>query len=182
MTTPIDLNARLNRLGFTPEDLAANRADLLTERQCVEVAYRQKIYVRNGRIMLLILWSIFAVLIVPLLLGSKDIDTFNAELPSAGLALLLVSGLAGFAFIWGSGSARDLISGKISHAEGRAKVRIRTPGGCYKDYPRCEVKLGRRTFLLADRDQFNAFVDGTPYRVFYVRNVPLHVILSAEVI
>lgn len=42
-TSPIDLNAPLRQLGFTPEDLAANHAGSLTERQRSEIVYRQRI-------------------------------------------------------------------------------------------------------------------------------------------
>lgn len=186
-TSPIDLNAQLRQLGFSLEDLAANRSGSLTERQRDEIANRQTIYVRNGRFMLLVMWLGFATVIVgfqlvPLLLGSKSLDSFNAELPYIGLSLLILSGLMGVALVWSIIGARNLMSGTIRVAEGQAKVRIRTLPGRYKHYPRCEVKLGGRTFLLVDRNQFDAFVDGVGYRVFYIPFAPLHVILSAEVI
>lgn len=186
-TSPTDLNARLYTLGFTPEDLAANRTGSLSERQRGEVAYYQRIYVRNGRFVMLIMWVGFALLIVgsqvlPLLSGSKTIDSFNAELPYVGLALLILSALVGFALLWSVFSGRDLMNRTISSAEGQAQVRVRPIAMRYRTYLRCEVKIGGRTFLLADQNQFDAFVDGVSYRVYYIRYRPLHVILSAEVL
>jgi hypothetical protein len=186
-SSSIDLNAHLQRLGFTPDDLVANRTGSLTERQKLEVASRQRIYVRNGRFVTLIMWLVFVLLIVasqvvPLISGNKTMESFNHELPYIGLALLILSGIVGFALLWGVISGRDLTSGKISSVEGKARVRIRRLPGRYRDYPRCEVKISGRTFLLPDQNQFDAFMDGVDYRVFYVRYRPLHVILSAEVL
>src|SRR5690606_14106384 len=101
-----DLNVRLQRLGFTPEDLAANRSGVLTERQQQEVAYRQRIYVKNGRIAMLVMWGGFSLLIVgwqvvSLLTGSTTMERFTAELPYVGIALAGMTGCFGFAFIWG---------------------------------------------------------------------------------
>lgn len=183
----IDLNARLQRLGFTPEDLAANRNGRLTERQQQDVAYRQRVYVRNGRIMLLVMWVGFVLLIagsqvVALLSGSTTMERLTADLPYLGLAVLILSSLIGFGFLWSVFSGRDLMNGKISSVEGQARVRMRRLPGRYRNYPRCEVKIGGRTFLLVDQNLFDAFVDGVRYRVFYIRYRPLHVILSAEVL
>jgi hypothetical protein len=186
-TLSYDLNARLHRLGFSLEDLATNRSGLLTERQQQEVAYRQRIYVRHGRFVILIMWVGFTLLIVgsqivQFLSGSKTLDSFNAELPYVGLALLILSGIVGFAFLWSIVSGRDLTNGTISSVEGQARVRVRPIAMRYRTYMRCEVKIGRRTFLQADENQFDAFVDGVSYRVFYIRYRPLHVILSAELL
>lgn len=182
-----DLNVRLQRLGFTPEDLAANRSGVLTERQQQEVAYRQRIYVKNGRIAMLVMWGGFSLLIVgwqvvSLLTGSLTMERFTAELPYVGIALAGMTGCFGFAFIWGLIGGRDLMNGKISVVEGRARVRVREIPGRYQNYPRCEVKIGGRTFLLAERNQFDVFEDGVSYRVFHIRFRPLHIILSAEVL
>jgi hypothetical protein len=172
------LNERVkSKLRFSAEDVIANRERRLTDDQWVLVRSKQRAYVRKGTIGLVVMWAIFTVLMIVAVVaqGAKPQDL--RVLPYALGFNTLMFGAVG---VGGRIYARDLVSGKISSADGRAvtkKVKYQARYGSGFNY---ELRIGRRKFLMNSERDLKAFETGVLYRVYYVRYAPLHIILSAE--
>jgi hypothetical protein len=78
--------------------------------------------------------------------------------------------------------SREVITGKLSSAEGPAKP-IRREYGAYEHFSAgvaLFVRLGSKELPLVNEEQFAAFEEGATYRAFYVKNYPRDVLLSVE--
>src|SRR5262249_18372369 len=109
----------------------------------------------------------------------------RSSLPYPLLGLVLFAGLFLGAIILGEIRSRNLKTGRISVAEGRAtgfatqEIKSksgRTVGTAYF------VEIGRVRFWLATLAQFESFEPGICYRICYIKDPPLHIILSAEAV
>jgi hypothetical protein len=99
-----------------------------------------------------------------------------------GLALLFVIGGAANYYV----RSRDLITGAIRVHEGTAHLFTRQYTALYADIGGAVVgtgwfvKLDSREFRILKEPAFAALEEGQRYRVYYVKNYPIDVILSAE--
>jgi hypothetical protein len=178
-------NAELNQklaqaFDFTPADLEANRRGLLTPtqenllaevRQTRGCGQRAAYFAWGGSVLLFAGVILFA--------------TPRNSLPYALLGLALFAGVFVAAILLGESRSRNLKTGRISVAEGRATGlatrEIKSKSGRVMGTAYF-VEIGRTRFRLATPTQLETFKPGYCYRIFYIKDPPLHLILSAEAI
>jgi hypothetical protein len=185
-----DLTAMLlPALGFTAEDLDANRQGVLTERQRAQVDTLH----RQGGIAVLVA----GVIIVLTFAAIGSYVLFLAPTGEAlrrgpmgpmiplvlgGAVLLVLASLAGSVR-----RQRSLRAGRVSAVEGKAKLRSRQVSGAMAavaeatgaDLRASTIKVAGTKFHV-DEATVQAFKEGALYRIYYVKNAPIHLILSAE--
>jgi hypothetical protein len=173
----------MEALDFSQADLQANREGYLTERQ-----QRLLGSVRRARgcgsraAFIAILVSALSVGFAPLLFGGSESaggeQTIRQVLPYT-LAVAVVAVLIMLAaLLFGYARSRDIRDGRMSIAEGHAHLTTR-----YLMRLRLTayyVQIGGVRFQLGE-DESAAFTEGEFYRVYYVKDPPAHVLLSAEV-
>jgi hypothetical protein len=172
----------MEALDFAQDDLQANRAGYLTERQQRLLESVRRTRGCSSRVALIvILVSALGVGLAPLLFGGSESaggeQTIRQVLPYtlavAGVVVLimLVALLVGYA------RSRDVRDGRVSIAEGNAHLATR-----YLMRLRLTayyVQIGGVRFQIG-QDEAEAFTEGEFYRVYYVKDPPAHVVLSAE--
>jgi hypothetical protein len=163
--------------GFTEDDLAANRQGYLTPSQKKIIAETRRARGCGARLAYIIMAASFAFLVIAFVLsGGLEVSLSRDALTAYAVAASAFIGIFLAAMVYSRVRSRDLRSGKISVTEGPARRRTKE----YKFGAAFYVKIGRHRFQFAYPDQFYAFEEGTRYRVYYVKNPPIDVILSAE--
>lgn len=182
-------NQRLaEALEFTPDELALNKAGLLSERQdkLVEQAIRWRR--TSGRWSVFVLFLSLGVLwLVGFTLIQEEFDSqkLQSQLPIIYGSWLLIGGvvLAVFAFFFWLDRSRlaELQSRKISIIAGPASLAIRElKGARLYGMLAYYLKIGQVQFQLAGESQYKAFEQGRSYRIIYIKNPPTQTILSVE--
>jgi len=168
-----------NAFSFTREDLQANKVDFLTPSQEKKVAgYRKS--ESCGTFL-----AILAVVSTGIFFGayfyfSKDITNspgFQKALPIyIGTFSVFVLVFA-FFLILGKVRSRGINTGKISVAEGE----IITWRKDYKHGTVFFLKAGNTKFQLHSLEQFEVMQSYSFCKIYYVKNPPVHIILSVEI-
>ena len=169
-------------LGFTTEELESNRNGYLTERQQEILAERRKLRGCGSRLAVIaFVISAGMLVLAPLLVGKSAAqsgeDAFRQVLPYTLPVAGVVVGVALLFVVVGYVRSRDLDSGKVSVATGEARLSTRYflkihMTGYY-------VTVGGTRFQV-QKGEFDAFVEGGAYRIYYVKYPPVGVILSVE--
>ncbi|HKP51105.1 MAG TPA: hypothetical protein VJ183_00490 [Chloroflexia bacterium] len=171
-------------LGFTSDDLEANRNGYLTDRQQEMLAERRRLR-GCSTLAAVVTFMVSAALLVlaPLFFGGTTVQnadtTFREVLPYTLMAAGILLGTALIFTVTGYVRSSDLTAGKISVIEGKAKLstryfsKIRMPG--------YYVTVGGVRFQV-QKGEIEAFIDGDSYRVYYVKNPPIEMVLSAEML
>jgi hypothetical protein len=181
-------------LEFTPDDLAANQHGALTPGQQArlrEMSRKSSTYgILGGMFMVLMLAGIGAYVLfwsptgAALKQGMASDPTMRMVLPLVfGGVLLLVFGSLGLALY----RARAVGQGRLSVAQGpidlkaqSLNVETRLVARAFGAQTRiCTARIGGVTFYVTEK-VLAGFKHGAAYRVYYVKNKPAHVILSAE--
>lgn len=176
-------NAALNQklaqaFEFTPTELEINRRGVLAPGQQKLLAETRRLRGCGRRAAIFALGGTVLVFAGVILFAAP-----RPSLPYALLGLALFVGVFGAALLLGERRSRDVRTGQVSLAEGRAaglatrEIKSksgRVIGTAYF------VEMGRTRFRLATPAQFDAFQPGRCYRIFYIKDPPLHLILSAE--
>lgn len=177
-------------IGFSAEELAANRAGELSSRQLAELrASRARQRERSGSrartltITAAIVVVLVAAAVLPRLTGSNGKS--SAALPFVAVAVILVALLLWRSAARAGQSVGQLAGGPVSQAEGVAKTRrpVGTGAAATAAWPgqdaRCELSIGGTRFLVTET-VLAAFTHGRAYRAYYVGHGPHATILSAE--
>lgn len=182
---PADRPALPEVLGFSAEELAANRAGELSDRQLARL--RGSLAgprARSGSRTLVITAAIVVVLVaaavLPRLAGSHGRS--SAELPFLVAAVILIALLMWRSAARAGQSAGQLAGGPVSQAEGVARTRRHGVVGAGQEpatQARCELSIGGTRFLVST-SVLAAFTDGRAYRAYYVGQGPRATIVSAE--
>lgn len=162
---------------FTNDDLLANRANKLTQRQHKKVASYIKIAKISTRFAL---GACVGTVMVYFGIGYalQPEDGFGQALPYLIFAAALFVGVFVFFIIVGIIQSRHLREGHISIIEGHASRSTRKLNhGRWTAY---YVTIGDVRFQLRSKDQFEVFRDNAQYRVFYIQYPPTHLILTLE--
>jgi hypothetical protein len=163
--------------GFTEDDLAANRQGYLTPNQKKVIAETRRARGCGARLACIIMAVSFGFFVVAFILsGGLETPLSSDALLAYAVAASAFIGIFLAAMVYGRIRSRDLRTGKISVAEGPAHRRTKE----YKFGAAFYVKIGRHRFQFAYPEQFNAFEEGTRYRVYYVKNPPIDTVLSVE--
>lgn len=170
-------------LGFDGEDLKANKEGRLSERQERMVAEMRRLRGCGTRAAVwALVGSAVLVGVAPVLFGGVMGQQGGGD---AGKALPYTLGVAGVFLVMalifvvvGKVRSGDLASGKVSVVEGEARLSTRFIG------PRVRmmayfVAVGGVRFHV-QKEEFEAFEEGRWYRVYYVKDPPVGVILSVE--
>lgn len=175
-----DPNDRLaEEFGFTANDLAANRQGYLTPAQKKVIAGTRRAKGCGARAAYIAMGASVAIIVASFVLaGGLDIPLSSDALTAYAVATSFFIGIFLAAIIYDRVRSRDLRTGKISVAEGPAQRRTKE----YKFGTAFYVKIGRRRFQLPCPKQFDTFDEGTYYRIYYVKNPPIHIILSVETV
>ena len=180
-------------LGFSADELAANRAGELSGRQLMmlrESRARQR-QRSGGRARALTITAAIVVVLVaaavlPRLAGSNGKS--SGSLPFVAVAVILIGLLMWRSAARAGQSVGPLTGGAVSQAEGVAKTRRHggpagtaghsaAPGS--DQAARCELSIGGTRFLVTEA-VLAAFTDGRAYRVYYVGQGLRATIVSAE--
>jgi hypothetical protein len=107
----------------------------------------------------------------------------GARLPLLMAPVIIFVGLFFGALALGIQRSRDLNSGRISVVEGRPdltskKIALRSGNRMTAYY----VTMGSTRFQVATSDQFAAFQTDLNYRVYYIKDPPVHIIMSVEIL
>ena len=175
-----DPNDRLaGAFNFTADDVAANRQGYLTPAQKKVIAETRRARGCGARAVYIAMGASVAIIVVAFVLaGGLRVPRSTGALTAFAVAISVFIGIFLAAMIYDRVRSRDLRTGKISVAEGPAQRRTKE----YKFGTAFYVKIGRRRFQLPHPKQFDAFDEGTYYRIYYVKNPPVHIILSVETV
>ncbi len=162
---------------FTPDELIQNRAGHLSAKQA---EYLQKHTRLTGCYtwvaIIVIFGSMFALLMVAYNeMGDTDqspaLPVIGGTFGVAFLIVLVFTGIGRF-------RARDVRAGKISVTEGQPSHSTKTLrnniGTMYF------ITIGKVHFQVHNSAQYETFNADTAYRVYFIRNPPVHIILSVE--
>lgn len=177
---------------FTPEDLAANREGIITERQRDIVDAWREQFTKGSKYMVLLYLTFFPILVL-ISMGvqyrneGKGIDDFlnSQDWLIFLVVILMITGMLVFSYGMTYLLQWDAIYKRLSVVEGTASPFIGEGfyrGGRYKRYE-LTLKNGRfrkKLFRFMHEKQAKAFYKGVPYRVYYVKMTPFDIILSAE--
>ena len=167
----------MDAFGFTNDDLLANHANKLTQRQHKQIAS----YIKIARISTRLAWgACIGTVIVYFGIGYvlQPDDGFGQALPYLIFAVALFVGIFVFFIVVGIIRSRHLREKHISMIEGHAIRSTRKLNhGRWTAY---YVTIGEARFQLSSQDQFEVFRDNTQYRVFYIQYPPAHLILTVE--
>jgi hypothetical protein len=178
-------NAELNQklaqaLDFSPADLQANHRGLLTPTQENSLAETRRLRGCGQRAAYLALGG-SVLIFAGVILFAAPLNS----LPYALLGLVLFTGLFSAAILLGEIRSRDLKTGRISVAEGKAAgfatKEIKSKSGRVVGTAYF-VEIARTRFRLATPAQFETIEPDRCYRIFYIKDPPLHHILSVEAI
>jgi hypothetical protein len=143
-------------LGFTREDLSANRAGYLGKQQADRLWRSARPFWR-----LITIVGVFALLMVALLIafsgGSREAG------PLYLLVMLVPGGLCAIFFVRLAGIYASVGDGRVTAAEGLAEPYTKH---AYRGGVAYYVRIGSEEFFI-DRDLQMAFKPGSAYRVFY---------------
>ena len=162
-------------LGFDEGDLQANREGRLSERQERMLTERRRLRGCGTRAAVWALVGSAALLGAALLILG---GTMGQMLP---YALMVVGAFLaiGLFFVWlGNLRSRDLVRWKVSVVEGEARLSTRFYGGKLRMMA-YYVTVGGVRFQV-QKGEYEAFEEGRRYRVYYVNDPPVGVILSME--
>ena len=170
-------------LGFTDEELEANRNGYLTEEQRGRLAERRKLRGCGTRLAV-VAFVVSAALLVgaPLVIGGSGGQSAEEAFRQALPYTLPVAGVflgVGLLFVVvGYARGRDLDTGKVSVVEGAVERSTRFVGGKVRMMG-YYVTIGGVRFQV-QKGEYEAFVEGGRYRVYYVKDPPVGVILSVD--
>jgi hypothetical protein len=170
-------------LGFTDEELEANRNGYLSERQRDGLAERRKLRGCGTRLAV-VAFVVSAALLVgaPLVIGGSagqsTEEAFRQALPYTLPVAGVFLGVGLFFVVVGYVRSRDLDTGKVSVVEGVVQRSARFIGGKVRRMA-YYVTIGGVRFPV-QKDEFDAFNDGSYCRVYYVKNPPVGIILSVD--
>lgn len=179
-------------LDFTDEELLANRAGRVSDRQQAKLSRSR----RTGRIGLLVMGLVvvaFAVIILTVVV--PKISRQNSD-DSTPIVPIVVGVLAFMVLVMTLSITRTrrrlnrLGSGNIALVTGIAKTRARrihgnvvdasAPGSGYGGGMRYELTIGSVRFIVPSQAVLDAFEDGRAYRGYYAGRGLISTLLSAE--
>ncbi len=167
----------MDAFGFTNDDLSANHANKLTQRQHKQIASYIKIAKMSTRLGLgACIGSVIVFFGVAYSL--QPADGFGQALPYLMLAAALFISIFIFFITVGIIDSRHLNERHISMAEGPASRSIRKLK--YGRWTAYYVTIAEIRFQLSSQEQFEVFRDNMQYRVFYIQYPPAHLILTVE--
>jgi len=173
---------------FTQEELMSNRKGTISEAQ------RERLGKQAGGtqiatlvmfvIFILVIAGIFAYLFVFTHTGDSLLKMFTEDpttLPIVGGVLGVVALIIIFSFLRTLMRTSDLRRGKVSVAQGKAKMSSTrmTVGYVATVATAYELKIGKVKFYVT-RGVFDNIIEGALYRIYYVKNYPMHAVLSLE--
>lgn len=165
--------------GFTEDDLAANRQGYLTPVQKKVIAGTRRARGCGARAAYIAIGASVVFLVVAFVLaGGLDLPRSSGALTAYTVTLAVFIGVFLAAMVYGQVRTRDVRAGKISMVEGEARQRTKK----YRLGTAHYVKISRTRFRLPYPEQFDAFEEGGRYRVYFVKNASVHVILSVEML
>lgn len=165
--------------GFTEIEMSLNGRGELSPRQSAQIAGRQKMQGKAGRVALIVFaamaagFTIFAVMLD----GSGSEEARPVLLAFAGFMFVILGIVAWLQHV----GTRDLKTERVSAWEGLVRLcqkEVRTPER--KIGTAFIVSVGRKKFQLEAPEQFAALQDGAAYRFYLVRNARVPLILSVE--
>jgi cytochrome c-type biogenesis protein CcmE len=187
-----------DRLGFTAEDLALNRAGRASAAQLARLQRDR----RRGRWWLVFV-ALFAVafvavaafVMIPQLKDSGDKSSSSVPVvPIVVGVLAFVVLVATLSLVRTRRSLDRIASGEVHQVTGPARGRTRrmhgnvadpsAPGSGTAGSVRYELTIGDVRFFVPGKSVLDAFADGSTYRGYYVAggNRVMNVLLSAEAI
>ncbi|HLY28349.1 MAG TPA: hypothetical protein VKQ72_18520 [Aggregatilineales bacterium] len=173
---------------FTAEELNMNRSGTVSEAQRARLGKQaggtQAAALVMFVVFILIIAGIFAYLFVFTHTGDSLLKMFTQDpstLPIVGGVLGVVALIIFGSFLRTLLRTSDLRSGKISVAEGKARVKTTrmTVGYVATVATGYELIVGRVKFYVA-RGVLDNIIEGAKYRIYYVKNYPMHAVLSLE--
>jgi hypothetical protein len=179
-------NQRLARaFGFSEGDLEANRQGRIAASQSKKISSS-----RRARMISMIFYVAVMALSLLAAVGVAVSTLFNrgdntTRFVIAGALALVMIIFAGAAISYYL-RTRDVLSGRLSQREGVARLHTRAYTTAYGDLGYTTlgtgwfVKLDGREFRVLSAEEYAGFEEGQKYRIYYVRNSPIDVILSAE--
>ncbi len=185
MSIPEQNQILASAFGFSQADLDLNRHGRIAGSQSKKIASS-----RRARMISMIFYV--AVMLLFLLAGVGVAVSMLFNQGDNTMRLAIVGGMALATIIFGGAAinyylrTRDVLSGRLSQREGVAKLHTRTYRTAYGDLGYTTlgigwfVKLDGREFRVLSAEEYAGFEEGRKYRIYYVRNYPIDVILSAE--
>lgn len=167
----------MDTFDFTNKDLAANRANKLTQDQHKRIVAHIRIARTSTRLALI---ACLGSIVVFFWIADRlqPADGFGEALPFLILAAVLFMTIFILFIVVGIIRSRHLKNHRISVVEGHAARSTRTmKNGRWTAY---YVTIAGVRFQLSSQAQFECFQDHTNYRVFYIQYPPAQLILSVE--
>jgi hypothetical protein len=178
-------------LDFSSDELAANRAGQLSDRQ--EARLRKVRSRSRGAVFVVVFIAVAFIVVVGVMLlpglSKARHPGSSSEVPFVVGALLLVALLVSQSAFRTRRALNHLVSGAVSRADGIAATKVRNmrgnvgdpssgipgrPGGA-----RCELTIGGTRFFVSPA-VLAAFNDGQAYRAYYVGHGLQATLVSAE--
>ena len=180
-------------LDFSADELAANRAGQLSDRQVTRL---RKVRSRSRGAVTTVVFVTAAFIVVAGVMTLSGQSRGGRPGSSAGVpyivgALLLVALVVSQSAFRTRRALTHLVSGTVSRADGAASTTVRKMRGNVGDPasgilgrpggPRCELTIGGTRFFVSPA-VLAAFSDGQTYRAYYVGHGIYATLVSAEVL
>ena len=168
-------------LGFTGDELALNQQGRVSERQQAMLGKANKTVNVFSRLMIVVV--IVFVVIAAVVAASSSSSSETAPYIVGAVALVVV--VMTFSIRRTLGASARLVKANVQHAEGPARHRV-VKFGESVDNPgmgggvRFDIQVGEQRLTCPSQAAMESFTEGALYRVHYIREASLHVLLSAE--
>lgn len=179
-----DLQEELMRaVPFTAQDLEANRTGRTSEAQRARLGkqsgYTRIVTLVTFVIVILVFAGIGAYLFVFSNNGQSLLKMFAQApntLPIVAGAMAAVILVIFLSFLRTLRQTTDVSRGKVRVTEGTATLKTVNSGYNLTSY---QVKVGKINFYVQE-SVFQCFIEGAPYRIYYIKNPPINTMLSVE--
>lgn len=165
-------------LGFSAEELALNRAGHVSDRQ-QQLLGRVEKTTNVASVMMIVVVLVFVGVAVGV---SASSSSQLAPVIAGAVALVVV--VMGFSIRRTIRAGARVATARVQHAEGPVKHHVVRFGESV-DAPgsggiRFDIRVGGEQLTVPTQAAMETFTEGAPYRVHFVREASLHVLLSAE--
>jgi hypothetical protein len=166
-------------LGFSGDELSLNRQGRVSDRQ-------QGLLTRAKKTV-----NVFSVFVIVVMVVFVCVAVAIAASSSSELVLPIAATIVFVGLVMGLSIRRTVRAGarvataRIQHAEGPVAHRVVKLHGNVDDPTsmgsvRYEIEVGGERLVVPTEAAMNSFHEESPYRVHFVREASLHVLLSAE--
>jgi hypothetical protein len=161
----------MDAIGFTEEDLEANRNEYITKKQRMRLDRERNAW-KSLRVLAMLACPIG--IIIAIWDGIRIHDTVASRIGISGFIIVMTTGIATYTWLKMRGFSADLYKGEVSVISGQVKLRSEF----HRNGWHYSVKIQNVKFPNIPQSVFQAFEEGSYYNIYYAPHSKM--IFSAE--